>query len=182
MLDQGLVQPSESEWAAAPVIVRMRCGGLRYCVDFRKLNYVTRKDAFPIPLIEECLYHLEGNRYFSTLDMASGYWQINIEPEDRHKTAFITRYGLFEHVRMTQGLCNAPATYQRAMNRILKGMVWKNVLAYLDDVIVLGKTFQDHIDNLRETLDRFRTHYPQNETKTTDSMVSALPIVRLKQC
>ena len=114
--------------------------------------------AFPIPLIEECLDHVEGNLYFSTLDMASGYWQINIEPEDRHKTAFITRYGLFEHVRMAQGLCNAPATYQRAMNRILKGIVWKNVLAYLDDVIVLGKTFQDYIDNLRETLHRFRTH------------------------
>ena len=158
MLEQGIVQPSESEWAAAPVIVRKRCGGLRYCVDFRKLNSVTRKDAFPIALIEECLDHLEGNTYFSTLDMASGYWQINIEPEDRHKTAFITRYGLFKHVRMAQGLCNAPATYHRAMNRILKGMVWKNVFAYLDDVIVLGKTFQDHIDNLRETLDRFRTH------------------------
>ena len=96
--------------------MRKRCGGLRYCVDFWKLNSVTWKDAFPIPLIEECLDHLEGNLYFSTLDMASGYWQINTEPEDRHKTAFITRYGLFEHVRMAQGLCNAPATYQRAMN------------------------------------------------------------------
>lgn len=158
MLEQGIIQPSESEWAAAPVIVRKRCGGLRYCVDFRKLNSVTQKDAFPIPLIEECLDNLEGNQYFSTLDMASGYWQINVEPEDRHKTAFITRYGLFEHVRMAQGLCNAPATYQRAMNRILKGMVWKNVLAYLDDVIVLGKEFQDHIDNLQQTLDRFRTY------------------------
>ena len=82
MLEQGIVQPSESEWAAAPVIVRKRCGGLRYCLDFRKLNSVTRIDAFPIPLIEECLDHLEGNLYFSTLDMASGYWQINIEPED----------------------------------------------------------------------------------------------------
>ena len=121
--------------------MRKRCGGLRYCIDFRKLNSVTRKDAFPIPLIEECLDHLEGNLYFSTLDMASGYWQINIEPEDRHKTGFITRYGISEHVRMAQGLCNAPATYQTAMNRILKGIVWKNVLAYLDDVIVLGKTF-----------------------------------------
>ena len=102
MLEQGIVQPSESEWAAAPVIMRKRCGGLCYCVDFRKLNSVTRKDTFPIPLIEECLDHLEGNLYFSTLDMATGYWQINIEPEDRHKTAFITRYGLFEHVQMAQ--------------------------------------------------------------------------------
>ena len=114
MLDTGIIQPSISDWAAAPVIVRKKCGSYRYCLDYRGLNSVTRKDNFPLPLIEECLDTLADNQYFSTLDMASGYWQILIDPAGRYKTAFLTKYGLFEHVRLAMGLCNSPATYQRA--------------------------------------------------------------------
>ncbi len=158
MLSQEVIQHSTSDWAAAPVLIRKVDGSIRYCIDFRGLNACTIKDAFPLPLIEECLDALSGTEFFSTLDMQSGYWQIEIEPEDRHKTAFITKYGLFEHVRMAFGLCNAPATHQRAMNLILKGLLWKEVLAYLDDTIVLGKSFLDQVKNLRKVLKRFRAH------------------------
>jgi hypothetical protein len=158
MLAAGVIQPSVSPWAAAPVLVRKKDGGVRWCIDFRKLNTVTKKDAFPLPLISDCLDALSENIFMSTLDMASGYWQITIHPADREKTAFITRFGLFEHVRMSFGLCNAPSTFQRVMNLVLRGLTWNTVLAFLDDILVLGKNFDDHLKNLEEVLQRFRTH------------------------
>ena len=91
-----------------------------------------------MPLIEECLDQLSGNVYFSTLDMASGYYQVEVHPEDRHKTAFVTKYGLYQYRRMPFGLTNSPATFSRAVSLILRGLTWKEILAYLDDVVVLG--------------------------------------------
>nr|KAG5699813.1 hypothetical protein BaRGS_013533 [Batillaria attramentaria] len=158
MLKAQVIQPSNSPWASPPVLIRKKDGSVRWCLDFRKLNEVTLKDAFPLPLISECLDTLSGNTYMSTLDMAAGYWQLEIHPEDRHKTAFLTKYGLFEFVRMPFGLCNAPSTFQRAINLVLRGLTWKTVLAFLDDVLVLGRDFEDHLNNLREVLGRFRRH------------------------
>ena len=159
MLRNGIVRPSSSEWASPPVLIRKRDGSVRWCVDYRKLNEVTVKDVFPLPLIEECLDTLSGNVFFSTLDMASGYWQIEVEEADRPKTAFITKYGLYEHNRMAFGLCNAPATFQRAMQVIFHDLLWKKVLAYIDDIIVMGQDFASHLANLREVLQRLRTHH-----------------------
>ena len=105
----------------------------------RKLNNVTIKDRFPLPLIEECVDALEGCMYFSTLDMASGYYQLEVSEEDRPKTAFVTKYGLFQFQRMPFGLCNAPATFSRAMSLVLRGLSWSTVIAFLDDVIVLDR-------------------------------------------
>jgi hypothetical protein len=155
MLAAGVVQPSISPWAAAPVLVRKKDGGVRWCIDYRKLNAVTKKDAYPLPLISDCVDALSGNTFMSTLDMASGYWQIVIRPEDREKTAFITKFGLYEHIRMSFGLCNAPSTFQRAINLVLRGLTWRTVLAFLDDVLVLGRDFDDHLKNLEEMFVRF---------------------------
>ena len=156
MLDQGVIEPSNSDWASAPVLVRKRDGSLRYCIDYRDLNDCTVKDAFPLPLIEECLDMLFGNLFMSSLDLASGYWQISVHPKDRHKTAFITKYGLWQMVRMAFGLCNAPSTFQRVMNLVLRGLTWNKVLVYLDDVMVLGQSFDSHLENLREVFSRFQ--------------------------
>ena len=158
MLDIGVITESSSDWASAPVLVRKKDGTLRYCVDYRGLNSKTVKDSFSLPSISQCLDQLCGNTYFSTLDMASGYWQIEIAEQDRHKTAFITKYGLFEHRRMAFGLCNAPATFQRVIQFVLRGLTWSKVLAYIDDVVVLGKGFEDHLTNLCMTFDRFRKY------------------------
>jgi len=156
LLEKNIIQPSSSEWAAAPVLVRKRDGKLRYCIDYRKLNAVTKKDAFPLPRIETCLDTLQGTIYMSCLDMASGYYQAEICEEDRHKTAFVTKYGLFEHFRLSFGLCNSPGFFQRMIQLILTGLTWKECLAYLDDVIVLGKDFKDHLNNLKKVLQRFK--------------------------
>jgi hypothetical protein len=158
MLSAGVVQPSMSAWSSPPVLVRKKDGSVRWCIDYRALNNVTCKDVFPLPLIEECIDTLSGVKFFSTLDMASGYWQIELAEEDRHKTAFITKYGLFEHTRMGFGLCNAPATFQCAIQLVLRGLTWKDVLAYLDDVVVVGSSFEHHLKNLRKVFRRFRKH------------------------
>lgn len=157
MLDNGIIRPSFSQWSSPPVLVRKKDGSIRWCIDYRQLNNVTKKDVFPLPLIEECLDTLAGTEYFSTLDMASGYWQIPIREQDKCKSAFITKRGLFEHNRMAFGLCNAPATFQRAMQLVFDGLMWDTVLAYIDDVIVLGSNFENHLLHLRTVFQRLRS-------------------------
>ena len=139
MIDAGVIQESTSEWASSPVLIRKRDDTVRWCIDYRGLNQVTVKDVFPLPLVDDCLDTLAGNVWFSKLDANSAYWQINIKPEDRSKTAFHTRYGLYEHVKMGFGLCNAPATYARVMNLVMRSLNWKTVVAFLDDVLIMGK-------------------------------------------
>ncbi|KAL5479795.1 hypothetical protein EMCRGX_G023373 [Ephydatia muelleri] len=124
-------------------------GSVRFCIDYRKLNAVTTKDAYPLPRIDDTLDTLCGSKWFSTLDLLSGYWQVEMSPEDRHKTAFCTPQGLFEFKVMPFGLCNAPATFQRLMDLVLAGLQWSKCLVYLDDVILLGTTFGEHLDNIR---------------------------------
>ena len=154
----GVIQPSNSEWASAPVLVRKRDGSVRWCVDCRGLNTLTTKDVYPLPLIDECMDTLAGNLWFSKLDANSAYWQVKIREQDRKKTAFITKYGLYEFVRMAFGLCNALATFSRVMNLVLRGLTWDIVLAFLDDIIVLGKSFTDHLNNIKEVLTRLRSY------------------------
>ncbi|XP_063952099.1 uncharacterized protein LOC135153446 [Lytechinus pictus] len=156
MLKAGVIKPSISEWASPPVLIRKRDGSVRWCIDYRALNSVTRKDVYPLPRIEECLDTLAGNISFSKLDASDAYWQIHVDQPDQEKTAFITRYGLYEFERMGFGLCNAPATFSRAMNLILCGLTWEIALAFLDDILVLGKSFEEHLKNLWIVLNRFQ--------------------------
>lgn len=158
MLNAGIIEPSTSEWASPPVLIRNRDGKVRWCIDYRKLNSVTKKDVYPLPLIEECIDTLSGNEWFSKLDANSAYYQIKVKDSDKEKTAFITKYGLFQFTRMSFGLCNAPSTYARVMNLVLRGLTWNIVLAFLDDILVMGKSFADHLQNLQLVFERFR-HY-----------------------
>ena len=158
LLEADVIESSSSEWASPSVLVRKRDGSVRWCIDMRKLNDVTVKDCFPLPLIEDCLDALAGCQYFTTLDMASGYYQLEVEEQDRDKTAFVTKYGLFSFKRMPFGFCNAPATFSRAISLVLKGLAWTSVIAFLDDIVVLGKDFDSHITNLTSVMDRLEQY------------------------
>ena len=152
LLECGVIQPSQSEWASPPVLVRKKDRSVRWCIDYRRLNNVTIKDSFPLPNINECIDMLSGTVFLSVLDCASGYYQLEIDERDRHKTAFITKYGLFEHRKLGFGLCNAPASFQRAMYLVLAGLTWESVLAYIDDLVIIGRDFWDHYKNLQNVL------------------------------
>ena len=142
MLTRDVIQPSTSPWASPIVIVRKKDGSARFCVDYRRLNAVTRKDAYPLPRIDDTLDTLSGSQWFSTLDLLSGYWQVEVAEGDREKTAFVTQSGLFQFKVMPFGLCNAPATFQRLMDLVLAGVQWSHCLVYLDDIIVVGRSFR----------------------------------------
>ena len=117
---------------------------LDFASTYRKLNSITHKDAYPIPRIDDTLDTLSGSQWFSTVDLLSGYWQVEVAEEDKPKTAFTTHEGLYEFNVMPFGLCNAPATFQRLMDLVLAGVQWSQCLVYLDDVIIIGRDFEEH--------------------------------------
>ena len=154
MLYGGQIKPSDSPWSAQVVLVTKKDGGTWFCVDYRRLNLATVKDVYPLPRIDDTLDMLAGKRWFSTLDLAGGYWQVSLSPEARCKTAFATHSGLFQFKVMPFGLCNAPATFERLMDRILQGLRWSRCLVYLDDIISFGTTFDGSLDNLTLIFER----------------------------
>ena len=156
MQDRGIVQPSVSPWASPVVLVPKKDGSLRFCVDYRRLNALTKKDVYPLPRVDDIVDTLGDARYFTTLDLASGYWQVELDNDARPKTAFTTHQGLFEFVRMPFGLCNAPATFQRAMQTVLSGLEWQNCFVYIDDILIASRTLEEHLQHLAEVIDRLR--------------------------
>ena len=154
MLTGGQIEPSDSPWASPVVLVTKKDGSTCFCVDYRRLNSLTIKDAYPLPRIDDSLRLLGNQQWFSTMDLASRYWQVAMSPEAKPKAAFVTNEGLFQFRVMPFGLCNAPATFERLMDRVLCGMRWSRCLVYLDDVISFGKSVPEALVRLEEVLGR----------------------------
>lgn len=156
MRRSGVIEPSISPWCSPVVLVKKKDGTLRFCIDYRRLNDVTKKDSYPLPRIDDTLDTLNGMKWFSTLDLKSGYWQVEIKDKDKEKTAFSTGKGLWQFNVMPFGLCNAPATFERLMEQILAGLLGETCLVYLDDIIIVGKDFDDHLNKLEQVLAKLR--------------------------
>jgi hypothetical protein len=153
MLKEGVIRPSSSPWASPVTLQPKKDGSIRFCIDYRKVNAVTVRDSHPIPNIQQLFDSLAGARIFSTLDLRSAYWQVDMAPEAIPKTAFCTSYGLYEFLRLPYGLKNAPSQFQRIMNQLLSKHLSKICLVYLDDVVIFSKTEAEHKQHLTTILD-----------------------------
>lgn len=156
MLRDGVIRPSDSPWASPITLVPKKDGTTRFCVDYRKLNAVTRKDAHPLPHIQDIFDQVSGASIFSTLDLKSGYWQIPMDESSIPKTAFTCHLGLFEFLRMPFGLSNAPAIFQRVMNKVLSGLIGKCCMVYIDDIVIYSKSEHQHAKHLEQIFERLR--------------------------
>lgn len=154
MEKQGIIRKSHSCWSSPLCLVRKKNGKVRPCIDYRAVNKVTQTDNFPIPRTRDCLDAVAGAKLFSTFDVTSSYHQIPVREQDIPKTAFITKYGLYEHCTMPMGMKNSSATFQRCMEAALQGLQWLTCLIYLDDVVVFASSFDEHVERVDQVLDR----------------------------
>ena len=159
MLDGGAIRPSQSPWCNAVVLVRKKDGGLRFCIDFCRLNSWTKKDAYPLPHMQETMESMVGTWFFSTMALKSGFWQVRMAKDSQQYTAFtVGSMAVYEFLRMPYGLCNAPVTFQRLMQNCLGELNLTYALIYLDDMIVFSRTEEEHLHRLWVVFGRFLEH------------------------
>uniref|UniRef100_A0A3P8UAF7 Gypsy retrotransposon integrase-like protein 1 n=1 Tax=Amphiprion percula TaxID=161767 RepID=A0A3P8UAF7_AMPPE len=158
LLEAGVIRESESPFSSPIVVVRKKNGDIRLCIDYRKLNMQTVKDAYPLPNLQESLSALSGSKWFSVLDLKSGYYQIEMNESDKEKTAFVTPIGFWEFNRMPQGVTNAPSTFQRLMEKSMGDLHLKEVLVYLDDLIIFSDSLEEHERRLLRVLNRLKEY------------------------
>lgn len=157
MLAKRVIKESDSPWSSPIVLVNKKENSIRFCIDFRKLNEITTKDIHSIPRIESTLDALSGSKYYSTIDLKSGYLQVKVADEDKPKTTFsIPGGGRWNFNVMPFGLCNAGATLKRLMEKLLSNLSWETCMVYLDDIIVLAPDFSQHLNNLEELFKRLK--------------------------
>lgn len=154
--DANIICESESPFASPIVIVKKKNGAIRLCIDYRKLNNQTIKDAYALPNIEEMFSALTGSKWFSVMDLKAGYYQVEVEEEDKYKTAFVTPMGFWEFNRMPQGVTNAPSTFQRVMEKCMGTLHLKEVLVFLDDLIIFSKSLEEHEERLMKVLNQLK--------------------------
>jgi hypothetical protein len=158
--EAGYIRPSSSPWGAPVLFVQKKDGSQRMCVDYRSLNDVTVKNEYPLPRIEDLFDHMRGAKVFSKIDLRSGYHQMRIRPSDIRKTAFSTRYGLYEFTVMSFGLTNAPAYFMNLMNKVFMEYLDRFVVVFIDDILIYSRNGSDHEQHLRLVLQKLRDNQP----------------------
>jgi hypothetical protein len=158
LLDKGYIRPSSSPWGCPPLFVKKKDGSLRLCEDYRPLNAVTIKNKYPLPRIDVLFDQLAGAKVFSKIDHRSGYHQIKIRPCDIPKTAFSTRYGLYEFLVMSFGLTNAPAYFMYLMNSVFMNELDNSIVVFIGDILIYSKNEKEHAKHLRIVLQRLQDH------------------------
>ncbi|CAF3176291.1 unnamed protein product [Rotaria socialis] len=154
----GQINRSQSPWASPVLLVKKHDGSPRFVVDYRKLNSITIRDSYPLPRMDDTINKLAGAKYYSKFDLKCGYHQVPIDPQDKHKTAFITPYGLFEFNVLPQGLVNGPPIFQRIMSEVLGNLLGHHCLVYLDDIITFSTNFNDHVKGVHAVLNALNNH------------------------
>ena len=156
MLARDVIEPSKSPWSSPVVLVTKKDGSTRFCIDYRQVNKVLINDAFGIPRTDECLDSLAGGKWFGCLDLNQGFFQVQLHPDDREKTAFITSQGLYQFKVTPFGLANSPSTFERLMEDVLRGLQWSECLLYIDDIIIPGPTVDESLTRLEHVFERLR--------------------------
>jgi hypothetical protein len=155
---KGFIRPSNSPWGAPVLFAPKKDGGLRFCIDYRGLNKQTVKNAYPLPRADDLIDQLQGAKYYSKIDLRSGYWQISIDSADVFKTAFRTRYGHFEWLVLPFGLINAPAAFMDLMHKVFRDLLDRGVVIFLDDILIYSESADEHEQLLWEVFTRLRKH------------------------
>lgn len=156
-VEAGYIRESDSPYACPVVLVKKKDGTVRFCCDWRKVNDITRKDAMPLPRIDDMIDRFAQAKFFTKIDFTSGYYQVPLKKSAIEKTAFVTPDGHYELLVMGMGLTNAPATFQRLMYKVLGDMLWKNAMAYMDDLVIFSPTYEQHMKDLSEVLSKIKT-------------------------
>src|SRR6266540_3979750 len=156
MLKDGIIKKSKSPWASPVVLVSKKDESIRFCIDYKKTNAITIVDAHPLPIVNDTVDKIGGKKYYTSIDLASGYWQVEVDENSQDITAFVTPWGLYQFNVMLFGLTNAPATFQRLINYVLHDYLNDFVMVYLDDILVCSDTFDNHINHLRKVFIKLR--------------------------
>lgn len=156
LLEEGVIEECESPWSFPVVLVPKKDGDLRLCIDYRKLNAITKGDSYPLPRMEDILHSAKRAKFISTIDLQSGYWQVRVRESDRDKTCFVCPLGTYRFIRMPMGLKTAGNTFQRLMDRFRAGLGERTLAVYLDDLIVISETFEEHLSDLRAVFERLK--------------------------
>ena len=158
MLQANIIEPAHSDWASNVCLAKKQDGSLRFAIDFRRVNRLSKPDSYPIPRIDSCLDTLNGSSWFTTIDLKSAFWQVAQDPADADKTTFITRKGSFRFRVLAFGLQGSPSLFQRVMDLVLSGLTWQICLVYIDDIIIFSRTPETHLQRLEQVLQRLAAH------------------------
>lgn len=153
-----IIEPSSSPWSSPVVPVRKKDGSIRMCIDYRKLNAVTKPDRFPLPNLNDAVFGLHGVRYFTSMDLVRGYYQLPLEEGSREYTDFSTPRAHWQFKRLSFGLKNAPSGFQREMQSLFSGFPWRKVIVYIDDILIMGDTFREHLELVGKVMETLAAH------------------------